>query len=138
MEGGLVTDDIYHFCICPAGIVQVGDTVGETWSAVKQRYCRFPRHPRITVSTTGDNGLGHSEYAAHALNPIKSNDEMYFRGAGIGKANFNIGGNKGANQAFCAVHAILTFMESFLLLKKIYPFCHKVSMPLGWKVTFWP
>ena len=42
-------------------------------------------------------------------------------GAGIGEANLNLGGNKGADQTFCAVHAILAFMEELFTSKENLP-----------------
>ena len=78
-------------------IVKVGDPIGKTRSAVEERHRRFPCHPSIAVGTACDNGLSHTEYAAHGLSLVKGNDELYLRGAGIGEANFNTRGDEGTD-----------------------------------------
>ena len=116
MGGGLIPDDIHHRCIRPARVVNVGNPVGEPWPAMEERHGRFLRHPRVAVGAAGHHGLGHSEDAAHALDSVKGKDEVYLRGAGIGKANLNPGGNKSADHAFCAVHNILLLTKRFFTL----------------------
>ncbi|HXX35099.1 MAG TPA: hypothetical protein VEM15_11565, partial [Thermodesulfobacteriota bacterium] len=46
----------------------------------------------------------------------------------IGEANPNARRDKGSNHAFRSSHVLLSFRGSFLLMKKIYPFCEEVSM----------
>jgi hypothetical protein len=102
---------------------------------VEQRHRGFLRHPRVAIGAARDNGLGQPEHAAHALYLVKGNDELHLGGARIGEANLNARGDKGSDDAFCSVHTFLPFREQFLSMKKIYPFCKKVSMALfSWNV----
>ena len=76
MVGGLVADDVHHGRTRSAGIVQVGNPVGQARPAVKQRHGWFLRHFPIAVSASGHHGLCKTEDAAHALNPVQGKDEL--------------------------------------------------------------
>ncbi len=87
-----------------AGVVEIGEAVGEAGPAVQQRRRGLAGHPRIAVGGAGGHALEEAEDAAHAGDAVERRDEVHLAGAGIGEAGVDAAGEQGADEAFGAVH----------------------------------
>jgi hypothetical protein len=61
----MLADEVDDGHVCPAGIVQICETVGETRAEMQQSACGFFRHARIAVRGAGDHTFEQAEYAAY-------------------------------------------------------------------------
>jgi len=66
--------------------VEIGQAIGQTGTAVKERNRRPFRHPAVAVGRAGRDALKQTEHAAHARHAVERGDEMHFAGARVGKA----------------------------------------------------
>src|SRR5438552_16026725 len=101
----------------PARIVQIGDPVAEAGAKMKKSACWFPGHACITICRSRYHAFKQTEHAAHFRHPVKCSNYMYFRGAWVGEAGFNLSCNQRANQTLSPVHCCspLTFPVKNLL-----------------------
>ena len=104
MVGGLVADDVDHRGVGTAGVVQVGEAVGEAGAAMEQGGGRAAGHAGVAVGGAGDDAFEQAEDAAHAGDAVERGDEVHFRCAGVGEARIDPVGEQGVHQAFGAVH----------------------------------
>ena len=105
MIGRVIADDIDHRRIAALGVVDIGETVGETGSCVQQGSCRLVGHARIAVGRARDHALEQAEHAAHLRLAVERGDEMHFRCAGIGEADVDAARQQGVAQSVSAVHS---------------------------------
>ena len=66
VPGGVVADEVDDRRVGPAGVVQVGDAVGEAGTEMQQRQRRPAGDPAVAVGGAGDDALEQAEDAAHA------------------------------------------------------------------------
>jgi hypothetical protein len=85
----LIADDVADRRSGAAGVVQVGEPVGEAGAKVQQGCGQPPGHPGITVGSARDLALEQAEHSAHALHFVESIDEMHFRRAGVDETDLN-------------------------------------------------
>ena len=90
MKSRVITNDIDDRRMRPQGIVQVRQTVGETWSEMQQRHRRTIEHARVSVGRAGDHAFEQAKHAAHSVDAVEGSDKVHFRCAGIGKADVDV------------------------------------------------
>ena len=102
--GGLVADDVDDRAVRPAGVMEVGEAVGEAGPAMEERRRGPAGHARIAVGGAGGDALEQGEDATDARHAVERGDEVHLAGAGIGEAGVDAAGKEGAGEAFGAVH----------------------------------
>jgi hypothetical protein len=80
---------VYDRNLCPFGIVQIGETVGEARAKMKERACWLFRHSGITIGRACHYAFKQAEHAAHLIDLIESGDQVHLRRAGVGEASVN-------------------------------------------------
>ena len=81
MVGGLVPHQVDDRGPGPAGVVQVGQAVGQARPAVEQGDRRLARHAPVAVGGAGDHPFEQAQDAAHARDPVQGRHEMHLAGA---------------------------------------------------------
>ena len=104
MVGRLVADDVDQRHAGAAGVVEVGEAVGEAGTAMQERRRRLAGHPRVAVGGAGGDALEEGEDAMDARHAVERGDEVHLAGAGIGEAGVDAAGEQRAGEAFGAVH----------------------------------
>jgi hypothetical protein len=97
MIGCVLSDNIYYRHLCPASVVQIGNTVRKTGAEMKKSACRLADHACIAVCGGGDNAFEQSEDAAHFRQPVKCSNDMHLRGARVCEAGINPSSGERAN-----------------------------------------
>ncbi len=87
-----------------AGVVQVGEAVGEAGAQMQQRQARPAGHARPAVGRAGRHALEQAEHAGHALHPVQRRDEMHLRSARVREADVRASRDEGAHEALGPVH----------------------------------
>ena len=105
--GRLVAHDVDDRRLRAAGVVQVGEAVGEARAAVQQRRRRLAGHARVAVGRAGHHALEQAEHAAHAGHAVECGDEVHLRGAGVAEAGIDAAFQQRVDEAFGAVHFAL-------------------------------
>jgi len=85
VPGGMITDDVQYRRACAAGIVEVGNTVGEAGPQMHEGHGGLAQHASIPVSSAGADAFKKPEHGPDARNCIECHYERHFRGAGIGE-----------------------------------------------------
>ena len=83
--GGVVADDVHDRRRRPAGVVQVGEPVGEPGPEVQQRRRRSLGHACVAVGHPGDDALEQPEHRPHPVDPVDRGDEVHLRRPGLAK-----------------------------------------------------
>ena len=83
---GVGADDVHHRRIAAAGVVQVGDTVGQTRPNMQQGKRRLAGHAAVAVGGAGDHVLLQAQYGAHRVGFAHLVHQLHFRCARVGKA----------------------------------------------------
>ena len=112
--GRLVADDVDDRGRGAAGVVQIGQAVGEAGTAVQQRRGGLAGHPRVAVGGAGHHAFEQAEHAVHAGNAVERGDEMHLRRAGVGETGVDAAFQQRMHQAFGAVHSVVPWYPSTL------------------------
>ncbi len=102
--GGMVADHVDDGAPGPAGVVQVGDAVGEARAEVQQRRRRPSGHSRVTVCGPGGDPLEQREHGPHLGHLVEGGHRVHLRGAGIGEAGDDPELAQGAEEGPAPVH----------------------------------
>ena len=102
--GRVIADDINERRLGAARVVEVRQTIGEARPEMQQRAGRLVGHAAIAIRHAGDRAFEEAQDGAHTIDLVQRGDEMHFRGAGIGEADLDIGGDQRAHEAFGAIH----------------------------------
>ena len=97
MVRGMLPDKIDNGHLCPACIVQIRETVGETGTEMQDGARRLFRHARITVRSSSHNSFEEAEHAAHFRQPVERSNQMNLRSARVCKTGVNTAGGQRAN-----------------------------------------
>ena len=97
MMSGVLTDEINDWHVRPARVVQIGESVPETGTEMKQSACRFLSHAGVAVRGSGHNSFEQAQHASHFSDSIKSSNDMDFRRARVCKAGVYPSGQQRAN-----------------------------------------
>src|ERR1700734_1188737 len=89
MIGCMLADKIYDRHHCPMGIVQIGETIGQTVAEMQQGARRFSCHACIAIRRTCRYTFEKTEYASHLIHAVQGRDEVHLRGARVSKANLD-------------------------------------------------
>ena len=108
MISGMLTNDIDNWHLCPAGIVQISESVAKSRAKMKESACWFPGHARITICRSGDHAFEQTEHATHFGHSVKRSNDVDFRCARVAETGVNFPGKQRANQTFSAVHLYLS------------------------------
>jgi hypothetical protein len=81
----MVADNVHHRDLGLAGIVQVGQTIGQAGTQMQQCRGWFFGHPRITVRRSRHHALEQAQHRAHAGDTIQSADEVHLGRPGMAK-----------------------------------------------------
>ncbi len=106
--GGMLAHHVDHAGVRLAGVVQVGEAVGEAGTEVQQGRGRLARHAPVAVGRAGHHALEQAEHAAHAGHLVQRGDKMHLRRAWVGEANIDPAGQQGSDKALGAVHAMIS------------------------------
>ena len=83
MISRVIADDVDNRRRGAARVVEIGKTVGETWSEMQQGRRRLFSHAAIAVRHAGRHALEQGQHGPHAADPVECGDEMHFRCARI-------------------------------------------------------
>ena len=100
----MVADDIDHRRIRAAGVVQIGDAVGQARSEMQQGRRGFAGHSADAVGGAGADAFEQGEHRFHARHAVERLHQMHFGSAGIGDAEFDAAIGQGFDQGLGAVH----------------------------------
>jgi hypothetical protein len=89
-----------------AGIVEVGQAVGETRTQMEQRRCRSFGHPCVTVRRSRHHAFEQAQHRAHAGDTIQGADEVHLGRPRIGEADIHSARHQRPQQRFGAVHVL--------------------------------
>ena len=93
----MLSDEVDDGHLCPASIVQIRETVGETGTEMQESARRLFRHARIAVRSSSHNSFEEAEHAAHFRQPVERSDQMNLRSARVCKTRVNTAGGQRAN-----------------------------------------
>ncbi len=88
------------------GVVDVGQSVGQSRPGVQQRRGRSIGHARITVGCTSHHAFEEAQHATHLRLTVECGNEMHLRCAGICEADSHAICQKHVTQDVGAVHRI--------------------------------
>ena len=88
--GGVVANDVHDRRGGAAGIVQIGEPVGQTRPEVEEGRRWALGHAPVPVGHSGDDALEQGEHGPHPLDSIDRRDEMHLRRAGIGETHVDV------------------------------------------------
>jgi hypothetical protein len=103
----VLADDVDDRRPGAAGVVEVGDAVGQAGTEVQQRHGRGATHSRVPVGGAGHDALGQPEDGADAGNVVEGLHQRHLGGPGVGEAHVDPGGFGRGQQAHCTLHALL-------------------------------
>ena len=92
-------------------IVEIGETIAEARSEMKQSACRFAGHPCVAVCCTRSHTFKKPEHATHLGNSVERGNNVYFGGAGVRKTGIHAPSHQRPYQAFRSIHANLLFVS---------------------------
>jgi len=104
VTGGVRADDDHHRGPGPAGVVQVGQAVGQAGAEVQQDRGGFPGHPRVPVGGAGGDALEQREHPAHLGHRIQRADEVHLRRARVHEAHVDARAGQAGHQGLGADH----------------------------------
>ena len=78
MPGGMVAYDVDNRGLSPACIVQVCQTIAQSWSQMQQCSCGPVPHARVTICCACRHTFKQTEYASHFVGCIQSTNERDF------------------------------------------------------------
>src|SRR5215203_5944131 len=87
--GGMVADDVDHWCVGASGVVHVGQPVGESGPQVQKGRGGLVRHARVAVGRARHNALEQPEHAPYIPDLIERRDKVHLRGARVGEADLH-------------------------------------------------
>src|SRR4249919_2073519 len=102
----MVTDDVDDARVRLLGVMQVGETIAQSWSQVQERAGGLAGNAIVAVRSAGHYTFEQSEHAAHAWDAVQRRYEVHLRSARICKAHVDAFINKRVYQTFGAVHLI--------------------------------
>ena len=98
MKCCVIPDDINHWRAGFFRVVDIGQTVAQSWPQMCKRGRWHAGHAGIAVCRSGHHPLEQPKNATHFRIAVQSSHKMHFRGAGVGKANVHPGIHKGLYQ----------------------------------------
>ena len=101
----MIANNVDHWCIAPARIVQVGNTIGHAGTEMEQRCRRFSGHSADAVGSTGADTFEQGQYRFHSRYRIQGLNQMHFRGAGVSYTKFYAAVGERIDQCGGAVHS---------------------------------
>lgn len=128
----MVADDVDHRRIGAAGVVQVGNAVGQARPEMQQRRRGFAGHPADAVGGAGANALEQGKHRFHPRHAVERLHQMHFGSTGIGDAVLNAAIGQRLDQGLGAVHVeSLWWQESIGTLQERYRivFCAGMVSP---------
>ena len=78
MVKGMLTDDVHNAGAGPLGVVQVGQSIAQSWPEMQQGGGWFFCHPVVAICGTGHHTLKEPQDAAHARRSIQRRDKVHF------------------------------------------------------------
>ena len=103
--GGVIADHIDHRRSCAPGIVQIGKAVPQSRTKMQQSHRRLVSHAAVTIRRAGHHAFEQSQNSAHTMLPVNRCDQLHFRGARVGEADFDPAGGQCFDKGFGPVHA---------------------------------
>ena len=104
VAGGVGTDDDHHRGPGPAGVVQVGQAVGQAGAEVQQHRGGFPGDPRVPVGGAGGDALEQREHPAHLGHRVQRADEVHLRRARVHETYVDARAGQAGHQGLGADH----------------------------------
>ena len=104
VAGGVGADDDHHRGPGPAGVVQVGQAVGQAGAEVQQHRGGFPGDPRVPVGGAGGDALEQREHPAHLGHRVQRADEVHLRRARVHEAYVDARAGQAGHQGLGADH----------------------------------
>ena len=102
--GGVGADDGHQRAACPAGVVQVGEPVGQAWPQVQQHRGGPASDPRVAVGRPGRDPLEQRQHPAHVRHGIKGADEVHLRRAWVHEAHVDARFHQAGDQRLSPDH----------------------------------
>jgi hypothetical protein len=100
----MVSDQVDDWATRSSGIVQIGNTVGQTRTQMQQSGRRFTQHPAVTVGSTSANSLKQRQNRPYCIVAINGLNQMHFRRTRICETDFNAAFNQRPQQTFSSIH----------------------------------
>jgi hypothetical protein len=104
VAGGVRADDDDHRGPGPAGVVQVGQAVGQARSEVQEHGGGLAGDPGVPVGGAGGDAFEQRQHPAHRRHRIQRADEVHLRGARVHEAHVDAGSGQAGHQGLGADH----------------------------------
>jgi hypothetical protein len=72
----MLADEVHDGHMCPDGVMQIRQTVGETGAKMQEGARRPFNHTRVAVRCPGANPLEQAEHAANFRLSVEGSDQM--------------------------------------------------------------
>jgi hypothetical protein len=105
VAGGVRAHDDHHRGPGPAGVVQVGQAVGQARAEVQEHGGGFARDPGVAVGGAGGDALEQGQHPAHGRHRVQRADEVHLRRARVHEADVDARAGQAADQGLGADHA---------------------------------
>ena len=106
VAGGVGAHDDHHRGAGPAGVVQVGQAVGQAGAEVQQHRGGLPGDPGVAVSGSGGDALEQGQDAAHLGYRVQGGDEVHLRRARVHEAHVDARPGQAADEGLGSVHSV--------------------------------
>jgi hypothetical protein len=105
VAGGVGAHDDDYRGSGPAGVVQVGQAVGQAGAKVQEDGGGLPGDPGVAVGGPGGDALEQGQHAAHGGYRVQGADEVHLRGAGIHEAHVDARSGQAADEGLGSDHS---------------------------------
>jgi hypothetical protein len=92
------TNRLYLFTRRTAGVVQIGEAIGQPRPQMEKRRGGLPRDAAITVGRTDRDTFKQAKHRPQPLYAVEGCNQMHFRGAGIGETGIDAAIDQGLKQ----------------------------------------
>jgi hypothetical protein len=106
MVRGMLADDVDHGAACLAGVVEVGQGVGESGAEMQKSGRGLAGHASVAIGSAAADALEQAKDAAYLGNVVERRHEAHLRRAGVHETGGHAIHSEGLEERFGAVHGV--------------------------------